>query len=63
MCIFVKKEKLTTQSDTHIEGAGTCCYLGKMIESRVDRKLRSYLLTFIGWCWGWGMDMGNRGRS
>lgn len=68
MCIFIKKEKLTTQSDTHIEGADrdwvcTCCCLGKMIKSRVDRKLRSYLLTFIGWCWGWRMDMGNQGQS
>lgn len=63
MCIFIKKDKLNTPSNTHIEGAErgwdcTCCCLGKGIKSRADRKLMAFLPHFYGVGAG-GMDMGN----
>lgn len=61
MCIFIKKDKLNTPSNTHIEGAErgwdcTCCCLGKGIKSRADRKLMAFLPHFYGvgegeWTW------------
>lgn len=47
MCIFIKKEKLNAQSNTHIEGVErhwdcTCCCLGKVIKSRADKKLMAF---------------------
>lgn len=58
MCIFIKKEKLNTQSNTHIEGVErdwdcTCCCLGKVVKSRADRKLMA-LFTSLSWSEGCG---------
>lgn len=63
MCIFMKKEKLNAQSNTHIEGPErgwncTSCCLGT--ESRADRKLKAFLPHFHG-VGVWGMDMGSQG--
>lgn len=61
MCIFIKKDKLNTPSNTHIEGAErgwdcTCCCLGKGIKSRADRKLMAFFTTLL---WGGGRGNGH----